>query len=284
MGFTKDYMYAKFSDGITTQDTLGIIFDASPPSKHVIPIVKDVAGELTAHDEYGGFNVVPVNFAMRQFAAPVIIPLWAGRNITLAEMYWKRDFNVSYIAVVPIKYNEFQSSEQELVSAEDIVSGNVLQLLKYEDNIHAEIDSSTSLILKFKVNCDAPQPGMKRSYVLISSGRYEKPAGFVHGYDYFGETHSDKKIENESTVELLPNVPNPFNPVTIIRFKLPEDAFAEVSVFDITGKMIAKIAEGVHTKGYHKYVFDAASFSSGAYYVRLKTDNNTLVRRIMLVK
>lgn len=283
-GFTKDYMYAKFPIEATTEDTLGIIFDASPPPKYVIPVVKDVAGELTAHDEYGGFNTVPVNFAMRQFAAPVVIPLWANRNVTVAEMYWKRDFNVSYVAIVPIKYNELQSTEQELVSAEDIVSGNVLQLLKYEDNVHAEIDSSTSLILKFKANSVTPQPGIKRSYVLISSGRYEKPAGFANGYDELGENHPDKEIENESTIELLPNVPNPFNPVTLIRFTLPEDVFAEVSVFDITGRMIAKIAEGIHTKGYHKYIFNAASFSSGAYYVRLKTEKSTLVRRIMLVK
>jgi hypothetical protein len=283
-GFTKDQMYAKFPGLSANEDTIGIIFDASPPPKYVIPIVKDVAGELTAYDEDGGYNSVPINFAMRQIASPVVIPLWANKNVTVAEMYWKRDFNISYVALSQLKYGGMQITEQELVFAEDIVAGNVLQLLKYDDNIHAELDSTTSIILKFKSNSAQPQSGKKRSYVLISNGRYEKPNGFRNETNSLNENQHVNVNNNKPVVELLPNVPNPFNPVTSIRFNLPEDAFTEVSVFDIAGRMVAKIAEGVLAKGFHQYSFDAAHLSSGAYYIRLKTDKKSLVRKMMLVK
>jgi hypothetical protein len=283
-GFTKDQMYAKFPGLSANEDTIGIIFDASPPPKYVIPIVKDVAGELTAYDEDGGYNSVPIHFAMRQIASPVVIPLWANKNVTVAEMYWKRDFDVSYVALSPLKHGGMQITEQELVFAEDIVAGNVLQLLKYEDNVHAELDSTTSIILKFKANATQPQSGKKRSYVLVSNGRYEKPAVFRNETNSLDENQHVNVNNNKPVVELLPNVPNPFNPVTSIRFNLLEDAFTEVSVFDIAGRMVAKIAEGVLAKGFHQYSFDAAHLSSGAYYIRLKTDKKSLVRKMMLVK
>ncbi len=282
-GLAKNQMYAKFSSNFQTSDSIALIFDASPPPKYVIPVVKDVAGEITAQDENGGYNNIPVNFAMHQLPAPVIVPVSTGINIVSANMNWKRDFSISYFSCVPIRYSGFSQSENELVYAQDIVAGNILQLLKHEDNVYAELDSTTSIILKFKMNQSQPPAGMKRSYVLISTGRYEKPAGFSPESEISFERSLESEIAVED-VELFPNTPNPFNPVTHISFNLPEDAIAEVSVFDITGKVVANIAQGKLAKGNHRYTFDGSSLSSGAYYVRLKTEKKSLVRKMMLVK
>ena len=282
-GLAKNQMYAKFSSNFQTSDSIALIFDASPPPKYVIPVVKDVAGEITAQDENGGYNNIPVNFAMHQLPAPVIVPVSTGINIVSANMNWKRDFSISYFSCVPIRYSGFSQSENELVYAQDIVAGNILQLLKHEDNVYAELDSTTSIILKFKMNQSQPPAGMKRSYVLISTGRYEKPAGFSPESEISFERSLESEIAVED-VELFPNTPNPFNPVTHISFNLPEDAIAEVSVFDITGKVVANIAQGKLAKGNHRYTFDGSLLSSGAYYVRLKTEKKSLVRKMMLVK
>ena len=282
-GLTKNQMQAKFSAAFQTSDSIAIIFDASPPPKFVIPVVKDIAGEITAQDEYGGLNNIPINFAMRQLSSPVIVPVSAGANIVSAYMNWKRDFNISYFSCVPIRYSGFSQSENELVYAQDIVAGNILQLLKHEDNVYAELDSTTSILLKFKVNLLQPPAGMKRSYMLVSTGRYEKPAGY-NSQQLNSNTEITIDENSLEEVELLPNIPNPFNPVTLIRFNLPQESNAEVSVYDITGKVVANIFQGKLTKGMHRFTFDGSTLSSGAYYVRLKTEKRSLVRKMMLVK
>ncbi len=64
--------------------------------------------------------------------------------------------------------------------------------------------------------------------------------------------------------------PNPFNPSTKVVFTLSKPDRVEISLFDVAGRFVEKLVEGVHQAGTHSHVLDAAQLSAGMYFVRLK--------------
>lgn len=67
--------------------------------------------------------------------------------------------------------------------------------------------------------------------------------------------------------------PNPFNPTTSIRFSLKNDGRAQVKVFDILGREVATLADGMRGAGEHSVSWNASSFSSGVYLLRLEVSD-----------
>ncbi len=89
--------------------------------------------------------------------------------------------------------------------------------------------------------------------------------------------------------ELLPVAPNPFNPVTEIRFSLDEGKKIEISVFDIRGHKVADLVDEVYSSGLHSITWQSRDQSgqrvaSGVYFARLKVGGTSFIRRMMLVK
>lgn len=98
------------------------------------------------------------------------------------------------------------------------------------------------------------------------------------------------ELANEVTVgvpkqfSLLQNYPNPFNPVTSIEFEIPENSFVELKIFDIAGREVAQILSQSMSAGYYKYKFDAGSLSSGSYFYRIKANNFTGLKKMIVIK
>lgn len=87
-----------------------------------------------------------------------------------------------------------------------------------------------------------------------------------------------------NSFELHQNYPNPFNPSTIIKFDLPKSSFVNLSVYDISGKLVGVILNGQKSQGIYSINFDASYLSSGTYFYKITTDDNSSVKRMMLVK
>lgn len=68
---------------------------------------------------------------------------------------------------------------------------------------------------------------------------------------------------------LYQNYPNPFNPTTNIRFELAQDALVNLAVYDVLGKEIRPLVNGVEKAGIHDILFDGTGLASGMYYYRL---------------
>ncbi len=83
---------------------------------------------------------------------------------------------------------------------------------------------------------------------------------------------------------LSQNYPNPFNPATTIRYQLVQSGEVYLSVFDITGREIAILVNGVQAAGEHEVEFSAANLSSGVYMYRLTAGDQTFIKKMMLVK
>jgi len=84
--------------------------------------------------------------------------------------------------------------------------------------------------------------------------------------------------------ELFQNYPNPFNPSTTIGFNLSEVADIQLTVTNVLGEEIAVLYEGFLAQGKYKITYNASSLSSGAYFIKLKTNNHFAVKKILLLK
>lgn len=84
--------------------------------------------------------------------------------------------------------------------------------------------------------------------------------------------------------ELYPPIPNPFNPTTKLSFILPEAARASLSVYDISGCLVATLVNDWREAGSHEMTFDASKLSSGIYFVRLTAGGYTGVQKLVLLK
>lgn len=85
--------------------------------------------------------------------------------------------------------------------------------------------------------------------------------------------------------ELFQNFPNPFNPVTNIRFFSPGLAPLSIDVYDVSGRLIQKlINENFYTRGFHNVQFDASGLSSGIYFYQLNSGSYSSTRKMILLK
>lgn len=81
------------------------------------------------------------------------------------------------------------------------------------------------------------------------------------------------------------NFPNPFNPVTKIRFSVPKAANITLEVFDVTGKLIATLARNeAVTAGVKEVEFNAVNLPSGVYFYSIKSGSYTETKKMVLVK
>ena len=91
-------------------------------------------------------------------------------------------------------------------------------------------------------------------------------------------------MSSSSTVVLHPNHPNPFNPVTTIRFELQERMLVRIDVFDVKGKRVTTVGDGVFPQGVHDVSWAASNVASGVYFVRLVAGDRVVTRRMLLLK
>lgn len=120
---------------------------------------------------------------------------------------------------------------------------------------------------------------------------------FVKEHTYFSdsrfEIHLNKKVLTDldqpatnipASIALKQNFPNPFNPQTTIQFDLPSRAHVKLLVYNLMGRKITTLINETRSAGNHKAVFDASELSSGIYLYRLVAGNQTITRKMVLLK
>ena len=80
------------------------------------------------------------------------------------------------------------------------------------------------------------------------------------------------------------NTPNPFNPSTRISYKLPNATRVVIEVFNVLGQRVATLVDAAHGAGRFEVVFDGNALSSGVYIYRMKTEERTLTRKMLLTR
>lgn len=90
--------------------------------------------------------------------------------------------------------------------------------------------------------------------------------------------------EYEDGPSLLSAYPNPFNPSTVVGFRLSVFGEVSVKVHDLLGREVATLVNGKMIPGQHSVTFDAAGLPSGMYVIVLETNGMQDVRKVTLVK
>jgi hypothetical protein len=108
--------------------------------------------------------------------------------------------------------------------------------------------------------------------------------GFVDS----GESFEEVRVSDPGSIPvdyvMVQNYPNPFNPTTTIGFSIPETDHVQLSVFDVNGRLVAKLVDGYREAGLHEVTFDASQLSSGIYLYRLETGDVSDTGKMVLMK
>jgi hypothetical protein len=95
-------------------------------------------------------------------------------------------------------------------------------------------------------------------------------------------------VEDAATMpeafRLEQNYPNPFNPVTTISYTLPVREHVSLRVFDVLGREVATLIDGVDGPGERSVRFDAGRLPSGVYFYRLRAGERYETRKLLLMK
>ena len=78
--------------------------------------------------------------------------------------------------------------------------------------------------------------------------------------------------------------PNPFNPVTRIQFGLPVDMKISIDVYNMRGRLVETLIDRNMLAGYHSITWNASSYSSGVYFIKMQAGSNIRTQKLMLVK
>jgi hypothetical protein len=86
---------------------------------------------------------------------------------------------------------------------------------------------------------------------------------------------------------LRPNRPNPFGAFTSIGFSLPRPGVMDLSVYDLSGRLVRTLAGGVVSDGAAVVTWDGRDergrpAASGVYFCRLRAGGQEVARRMTL--
>ncbi len=85
------------------------------------------------------------------------------------------------------------------------------------------------------------------------------------------------------------NIPNPFNPSTRIQYSVDREAAVQLSIYDATGRRVARLVNAQHEPGNYSVVWNGtadsgARVSSGVYYSKLISGDRVVSRKMVMLK
>ncbi|HTO94852.1 MAG TPA: T9SS type A sorting domain-containing protein [Bacteroidota bacterium] len=86
------------------------------------------------------------------------------------------------------------------------------------------------------------------------------------------------------TYTLAQNYPNPFNPSTSISYQLKSAGPVKLGVYDILGREVAMLVDGIQGAGAHEMKFDGSGLASGVYIYRLQAGTFIEQKKMVLAK
>ena len=95
---------------------------------------------------------------------------------------------------------------------------------------------------------------------------------------------SGEMLTAQDDYALSQNYPNPFNPETKIRYSILETGNVSLKVFDISGRIVAILVDGIQSQGEYNVVFNANDLPSGLYFYALQAGSFSQMKSMLLIK
>ncbi|UCB52992.1 MAG: T9SS type A sorting domain-containing protein, partial [Candidatus Zixiibacteriota bacterium] len=109
--------------------------------------------------------------------------------------------------------------------------------------------------------------------------------------NFSGLTQVGGFLEQNTTdcLQLFPNYPNPFNPVTNIAYYLPGDARVKLTIYNLRGEKVCELVNKFQNRGWKEVPWDGKNsqgkkVASGVYFCKLQTSERSEIIRMVLLK
>ncbi|MGB4309430.1 MAG: FlgD immunoglobulin-like domain containing protein, partial [Candidatus Cloacimonadaceae bacterium] len=237
--------------------------------------------------------------------APLIAPYWDDlKGIRIGEdddgvpifqdmrmLYWHDEANNRYIIQWNDAYNQY----------------NLTSLEKFQIFLYPKDGDDGDIVFQYHT---VDNPGITTNYCTVGIEDHTSTVGltYTHANHYpptatplqaglaikFTTTPPDNYVGNDDylltpSVALEQNYPNPFNPSTTIRFNLDRGQKARLDIFNLKGQLVNTLVDENLEQGTHSIVFDGTDskgnpLASGLYLYRLQTQNQSISRKMLLIK
>ncbi len=145
-----------------------------------------------------------------------------------------------------------------------------------------DLDGASQVLATDATDCELPETTVGRYVYVVAvdlSGNESEPSERLWNS---GTAIPDRKF-------LAQNVPNPFNPVTTIRFGLPAKARVTIDVYDVAGRLVTTLADGSYPPGEHEVVWNGRDTSgrgvaAGVYFYSMKSESFEDRKKMILLK
>jgi len=97
------------------------------------------------------------------------------------------------------------------------------------------------------------------------------------------------EVTDGIALALGPNRPNPFGGETWVWYSLPQEARVTIRVFDVTGRLVEELVDGMRAAGHHEAVWrtsglDRNPVGAGIYFIELRSGDFRAVRKATVVR
>lgn len=173
------------------------------------------------------------------------------------------------------------ASDGELASQYAVYRSSTLPINFNDPRNILAVQTNTSYI-------DQPLPSQGITYYYAVTGldrlHNESPSSNIMGVTSSGVVGIEAERSVIASYRLHQNFPNPFNPATVIRFQLPEEQRVTIRVYDILGREVRMLVDGMRGAGEHQVLFDATGLPTGVYFYRLVAGEYVESRKMQLVR
>lgn len=128
------------------------------------------------------------------------------------------------------------------------------------------------------------------NHLRVSTGTMEEMIDFITVLEeILNPLKSGGELPKPTMTELFQAYPNPFNASTQIRIYIPKMANARLEIFDVQGRSVKILVDSILGAGEYAFVWNGTNsagrpVASGTYYYRLKSGDDVITRRMLLLK